>query len=68
MIAVHAFFVRGFDDFCATLDGWLLESRPRPQLPQHTRLFKFLFETFQGLVDRLVVFYVNDKHVLNILF
>ena len=68
MVAIHSFFVGRLDNLGATLDGWLLESCPRPQLPQHARFLELLFEAFQGFVNRLVVFYVNNQHCVNFVF
>ncbi len=56
----HLLTVRGADDFSSAAYGRLHKRGTGPQFLKNASLFKLLFETLQGLVDRFVLFNVND--------
>ena len=61
-LSLHFLPVGSFYANIPSLDTRLLIKRPCPNFLKYTCSFKFLFESFKRLVNRLVFFNVNYYH------
>ena len=58
----HLLLVNRTQTLLTILNGRLFEGLTGAQFAHHSHFLKLLFEAFEGLIDRLIVFDVNFNH------